>query len=147
MRRRTARLSAVALLIGASAALTGCTVASEVSEPEPTGPTATQAPSAVTLKCVDDFMLIDADALKAAKKPKTVDVKCDLTSVVGTGASITLKGTTDLVVEGNRNTITVDDATTRVRLSGNENAVKYTGASKPEVDDKGAANTITAATK
>lgn len=134
------RATLAAILVGGAlvASLAGCTSSTTTS---PTPPTS-KAPAAVTQKCVDGFMLIDADAVDA-KKTLTVKDECAMVSVVGSNATIKL-GTVDTIVfEGNHNKVSIDSVKT-VRLAGNNNELKYTSATAPAIDDKGSDNSVAA---
>lgn len=122
-------------------ALAGCTGnggTTATKSPEPNATATAQKPT-----CTDGFLLLDADAL--GSKKQTITEACKTTDVVGSKGTFDLTGTGTLVVEGDGNTVTVDESTTIVRLAGSGNSIRYSGAVAPQVDDKGQKNTVSAA--
>lgn len=137
-------LAAAALAVAAIATLAGCTstVSAETAGRTPGASPTSTAPQAVTMKCVDGFMLIDADTLERKKLTKVTEA-CATVSVVGSNATLELAGADRLVIEGNSIDATVAKITS-VAFAGNDNTVRPTGAA-PTIDDKGADNVVTAA--
>jgi hypothetical protein len=132
---------AAALFGGALVAtLAGCSANSTTPSPTPSATSTHEA--AVTQKCVDGFMLIDADALEA-KKPLTVKDDCATVSIVGSNATISLAAVDTIVFEGDHNKVEVASVKT-VRLAGNENSLTHSSPEAPTVDDKGEGNKVAA---
>jgi hypothetical protein len=136
-------LFALTVSAGLVAVLSGCT------SHAPDGPTASPTPSASATAdtvdygvCVDDQVTVLASQAKAGE---AVDVaKCASVSIVGTaekGVRFELGAVDRLVVEGDGLTVHAESAG-EVIVPGNRNTVTHGGDSK--VEDLGADNTVSA---
>lgn len=139
MKKRTPFLGLVlgGVLVAGLAGLAGCS-SGEKTTSTPT-PTVSKAPAAVTEKCVEGFMLIDADSLDAKKTLAADD--CSTVAVVGSNGAIKIGSVDTIIVEGNHNKVDIDSVKT-VRLAGDENMLTYSSTDAPAIDDKGSGNTV-----
>jgi hypothetical protein len=138
MTRHLGRALGVGLALGAAAStLTACT-AGDPDDPVTSPPVTETAEVTETVygECIDGLATILADDLD---EPFELG-DCEMVSVVGVEGDITL-GTVDrLVLEGDRNTVVVDEVA-HVAFGGDGNVVEHGGA-EPEIVDDGSDNRV-----
>lgn len=146
---RKSPLLTLALGAGLIGALAGCTAATSTSTSTSTptsaashapAPAATPTTPANVGTCIDgNAVVVTSKDTPAAKLTEA----CDTVNIVGTGGQVELGAVSHLVIEGTKNSVTIQSLKL-VDFAGADNSIHY-GGTTPTVNANGTTgNTVTA---